>query len=151
MRDIWRRWWFWLSATAVAGGLILLAFCWSHRVWSLKDWRVYKAMDQECHSAWRDFHYGRIGAGDPVEEVIARTQPVRVERSGRWVVLKYQTGFGFTGLTAASYDGQMVCAYAWSCRWVRQFFDIMTEELRTEFLREYYDQPASMGNALFVR
>lgn len=135
----------------VVGGLTLLAFCWLHRVWSVNEWRVYKAMDQECHPAWREFHYGRIRTGDRVEEVIARTQPVRVERSGRWVVLYYQSGLRFTGLTAAAYDGQTVCAFAWSDTWVRQFFDIMSEEKRKQFIREYWDQPARLGNPIFVR
>lgn len=108
-------------------------------------------MNQECHPAWRDFHYGRIRVGAPVEEVIASTQPVRIERSGRWVVLKYQSGLWFTGLTAAAYDGQMVCAYAWSDTWLRQFFDIMSKEQRTEFIREYWDQPARLRNPIIVR
>jgi hypothetical protein len=109
-------------------------------------------MEQECHPAWRDFHFGRVRAGDPVEEVIARTEPVQVERIGRWVVLRYNRGgLSFTGLTAVAYDGQMVGAYAWSCTWVRQFFDIMSPEQRTEFFRDYYDQPARVGDAIVVQ
>jgi hypothetical protein len=154
MTGILQRWWFWLSATVIVGGLTLLALCWSHRTWSVNEWRVYKAMDQECHPAWRDFHYGRIRAGDDVKQVIASTQPKRIERSGRWVVLYYQGGDGllhFTGLTAAAYDGQMVCAFAWSDTWLRQFFDIMSEEQRKEFFREYWDQLARLGNPIIVR
>lgn len=151
MKNTWQRWWSWPSATVVVGSLTLLASCWSHRVWSVNEWRVYKAMDEECHSAWRDYHFGRIRVGDAVEEVIARTQPVRVERSSRWVVLKYQSGLSFTGVTAAAYDGHMACAYAWSDTWVRQFFDIMSEEQRKEFIREYWDQPARLRNSIFVR
>jgi hypothetical protein len=111
-------------------------------------------MDLECHPAWRDFHYGRIRAGDDVKQVIASTQPKRIERSGRWVALYYQGEDGllhFTGLTAAAYDGQMVCAYAWSDTWLRQFFDIMSEEQRKEFFQEYWDQLGRLGNPIFVR
>lgn len=151
MKGICQRWWFWLSLAVGVGGLILLALCWSRRVWSVNEWRVYKAMGQACHPAWRDFHYGRIRIGDPVEEVIAGTQPIRVERSGRWIVLYYQSGLCFTGLTAAAYDGQMVCAYAWSDTWLRRFFDIMTEEQRKAFLREYWDQPARLGSPILVQ
>jgi hypothetical protein len=118
----------------------------------MQEWWVYQAMNWECHPVWRDFHYGRIRAGDPVEEVIAQSEPVRVERNGRWVVLKYHGGgLCFTGLTAVAYDGQMVGAYAWSCTWTRQFFDIMFEEQRAEFFEGHYDQPARLGNAIFVR
>src|SRR4051812_33201664 len=152
MKRVWKRWWFWLAACAVVSGLVLLAFCWTHRVWSVNEWRVYQAMDRECHPVWREFHYGRIQAGNSVEEVIARTEPARVERTGHWVVLKYHdNGLCFTGLTAVAYDGQMVGAYAWSCTWVRQFFDSMLEEQRTEFFGRHYDQPARMGNAIIVQ
>jgi hypothetical protein len=152
MKRTWRRLSLWLAAPLLVGGPVLMAHCWSHRVWSVNQWRIYQAMERECHPAWRSFHYGRVGANDPVEEVIARTEPVRVERSGRWVVLKYQAGpLCFTGLTAVAYDGRMVGAYAWSCTWVWQFFDIMSEEQRAEFFRGHYDQPARVGNAVIVR
>jgi hypothetical protein len=152
MTAVWKRWWFWLSTTLLAGSLALLTYCRSHRVWSVNEWRVYQAMDQECHPVWRDFHYRRIRAGDPVNEVIASTPPVRIDRNGRWVVLKYHPrGLCFTGLTAVAYDGQMVGAFAWSDTWVREFFDIMSEEQRTEFFRQYYDQPTRVRNAIFVR
>jgi hypothetical protein len=152
MKRVLKRWWFWLAATSVVLELGLLAFCWTHRVWSVNEWQVYRAMDQECHPVWRDFHYGRIRAGDPVEEVIAQNEPVRVERAGRWVVLKYHGGgLCFTGITAVAYDGRMVGAYAWSCTWTRQFFDIMSEDQQQEFFSGHYDQPARMGNAILVR
>jgi hypothetical protein len=152
MKRVWKRWWFWLAAPMVGTGLALLAFCWSHHVWSVNEWQVYRAMDQECHPVWRDFHYGKVRAGDLVEEVIARTEPVRVERAGRWVVLKYHgRGLCFTGLTAVAYDGQMVGAFAWSCTWVREFFDFMSEDQRAEFFGKHYDQPARVGNAIIVR
>jgi hypothetical protein len=152
MKRIWKRWWFWATAPVAVGGLVLLVFCWTHRVWTVNEWRVYQAMDCECHPVWRDFHYGRIRGGDPVEEVIARSEPVRVERTDRWVVLKYHGGgLCFTGLTAVAYDGRIVGAYAWSCTWLRQFFDIMSEEQRVEFFGAHYDQPTRVGNAIIVR
>jgi len=152
MKRVWKHWWFWLVTPLVIGGLLLVTLCWTLRVWSVNEWRVYHAMDRECHPAWRDFHYGRVQAGTPVEEVIGLTEPVHVERAGRWVVLKYHDGgLCYTGLTAAAYDGHMVGAYAWSCTWVRQFFDIMSGEQRAEFFAKYYDQPARVGNAIIVR
>ncbi len=152
MKRLWKRKWFWVTSSAVVGGLTVLGFCWVHRVWSVNEWLVYRAMDRECHPAWQDFHYGKVQPGDPVEDVIARTDPVRVERMGRMVVLKYQSsGLCFTGITAVAYDGHMVGAYAWSCRWTRQFFDTMSDEQRTEFSGDHYDQPARMGNAVLVR
>ena len=152
MKRVWKRWWFWLAAVPIVGGLVLLAFCSTYRVWTVDEWRVYQAMDRECHPVWKDFHYGRIRSGDPVEDVIAHNELVRVERAGRWVVLKYHgDGLCFTGITAVAYNGQMVGAYAWSCTWTRQFFDIMSEEQRNEFFGGYYDQLARVGNAILVR
>jgi hypothetical protein len=153
MKLAWNRRWLWLAAPVlIATALCLFAFCKSHRVWSVNEWRVYQAMERECHPVWRDFHYGRIRAGDPVEEIISRTEPVSVERTGRWVVLRnHPDEMCFTGLTAVAYDGQMVGAYAWSCTWIRQFFDTMSEKQRAEFFAEYYNQPAVMKNAIVVR
>jgi hypothetical protein len=152
MKRISKRVLFWLGAHAIVGSLSLINFCWTHRVWSVTEWRVYQAMSLECHPAWRDFHFGRVRAGDSVEEVIALTRPVRVERDSRWIVLKYhRDGLCFTGLTAMAYDGQMVGAYAWSCTWTRQFFDTMSEQQRAEFSGKHHDQPARIENAIFVR
>jgi hypothetical protein len=153
MKWVWKRWWCWLALSAVGGGLALLAFCWTHRVWSLNEWRVYQAMDAHCHPVWRELHFGRIRAGDPVDEVIAGTKPIRVKRAGGWVVLSYQEypgGLCFTGVTVAAYEGRLVCAYAWSSAWVRQFFDVMSEEQRAEFFREHYDQPVLRGGAIII-
>src|SRR5205807_1872200 len=100
------------------------------------------AMDLECHPVWRDYHNGRIRAGDSVEKIIAETEPIQVDQDNRWVVLNYQ-GIGYyTGITAIAYDGQMVAAYAWSCAWTRQFFDVMSEVERAEFPAKFYGQPA---------
>lgn len=106
-------------------------------------------MNRECHPAWKDYHFGRVQAGDTVENVIAQTEPLRVERNGKWVILKYQER-GFTGLTCAAYDERMVCAYAWSCCWMRQFFDVMSKEQREEFFKLRFDQPARVGGAVLV-
>jgi hypothetical protein len=134
IKSMSKRWWFWSAAPLIIGGLLLLAFCWSQRVWSMSEWRMYQAMDRECHAAWRDYHYGQVQPGDPVAEVIVRTKPVRVKQTGRWVVLNYQEGgLCFTGLTAVAYDGKTVYAYAWSCTWTRQFFDVMSTNQRAEF------------------
>jgi hypothetical protein len=144
MRQLWKRWWFWLTGAVVAGCLTVLTLCWSYRVWSFEGWRVYHAMAAECHPAWRDFHYGRVRAGDPVEEVIARTHPVSVTRRGRWVGLSYQDnrrGLCFGGMNAMAYDGRMVCAYAWSCTWLRLFFDELSDDQYRELVGEPPGKP----------
>jgi hypothetical protein len=111
-------------------------------------------MATECPPAWRDFHYGRVWAGDPVEEVIGRTQPVAVTRKGRWVMLSYQEdggGLCFGGMTAAAYDGRMVCAYAYSCTWLRLFFDELSDEQYQELLGRPSDRTHRWGIAVVVR
>ena len=139
-----------LGLTLVVGCPVLLGFCWTHRVWSVGSWRVYQAMGRECHPVWRDYHSGRILAGDPVEDVIARTAPGRVERKGRWVILHYTEGteaggISFTGLTAIAYDGRMVFSAASSCGWTRLFFDEMTDEQSRELFGRAKDDPRRLG------
>ena len=113
---------------------------------------VYRAMARECDPVWRELHYGRIQAGDAVEDVLGRTRPRRVERVGDWVLLKYHPdGLCFTGVTVVAREEHLVGAYAWSCGWVREFFDIMSPEQRTEFFREHFDQPARLGDAIYIR
>jgi hypothetical protein len=156
MRRVWKRWWFWFGGAAGAVALALVALCGSYRVWSLDGWRVYQAMASECHPAWQDFHFGRVRAGDPVEVVIARTRPTTVGRKGRWVVLSYHkdeagVGLRWTGMTAAAYDGEMVCAFAQSCTWTRLFFENLSDEQSKELLGRPRDDPARWGIALVVR
>jgi hypothetical protein len=129
---------------------VVLTFCLTHRVWSVGGWRVYQAMDQECHPVWRDYHFGRINAGDAIDDVIAKTAPGRVDRNGRWVILHYSadtetSGISFTGLTAIGYDGRMVFAAAASCGWVRLFFDEMTDGQSREFFGRPKDDPRRLG------
>lgn len=126
MGRAWRRWLIRVAVPVVLAGNALVVFCWWHNVWSRDEWMVYQAMDHECHPAWRDYHFGRVRAGDPVDDVIARTKPIAVERKGRFTILKYQQP-GFTGMGAIAYDGRMVSAGAASCCWVRVFFDEMTD------------------------
>jgi hypothetical protein len=156
MKRIWRRWWVWVSWVAVVGGLGVVALCETYRVWSLDGWRVYQAMAVECPPAWRDFHFGRVRAGDPVEVVIVQTQPTTVQRKGHWVVLSYRkeeagTGLLWTGMMAAAYEGQMVCAVAQSCTWTRLFFDNLSDEQCQEFLGRPRDNPRRWGITEVVR
>ena len=150
MKRRFKRWWFWIGVPIVVGILALLAFCLTHRVWSVGEWRVYQAMEKECHPVWRDYHFGRIRAGDPVDDVIAQTAPGTVKRQGRWVILGYPKdpdvrGISFTGLTAVAYDGRMVCALGASCTWVRLFFDEMTDEQSREFFGRSKADPERLG------
>lgn len=102
-------------------------------------------MAKECHPAWKDYNFDRIRAGDDVEAVIARTNPVKIERKGRWVILDYQESGNFTYVSAAAYDGRMVIAYAGSCTWVRLFFDELTEEQSLELLKSSKRDPRRFG------
>jgi hypothetical protein len=84
----------------VSTGLVLvlliavLSCAWYFRVWSWRDLQVYQMMSRECHPVWQELHWGRLHAGQDVEEVIAATKPVRVERHGEFVQLDYQGGDG---------------------------------------------------------
>ena len=121
MRRAWRRWLIGLTVLAALAGNAVVVFCWRHNVWSLDAWTAYQGMDHERHPDWREYHFGRVKAGDPVDDVLARTRPDEVERRGRWTFLKYR------GMGAAAYDGRMVWAMAMSCCWTRIFFDELTD------------------------
>ncbi|HEX3149687.1 MAG TPA: hypothetical protein VHR66_16545 [Gemmataceae bacterium] len=116
-----------LAVLVFLAGIALVVFCWRHNVWSQDAWTVYQAMDHERHPDWREYHYGRVRAGDRVEDVLTHTTPVEVEQKGRWTYLKYR------GMGAAAYDGRMVWAGAMSCCWERIFFDEMTDAQCREF------------------
>jgi hypothetical protein len=121
MRRGLRRWLIRLAVVSAVAGNALIAFCWWHNVWSLDAWTAYRGMEHERHPDWRAYHFGRIRAGDSVDEVLARTRPDAVEHRGRWTFLKYP------GMGAAAYDGRMVYAQALSCCWTRIFFDELTD------------------------
>ena len=143
----------WLRRLTI-GGLLgcaaLLAVCWWFNVWSVTGARVYHAMSHECHPAWRDYHFGRVRVGDPVDAVIARTNPIGVERRGRWTFLRYHEP-GFTGMGAAAYDDRMVFACAMSCCWTRLFFDELSDEQSVEFSGRAKNDPGRFGIAPVVR
>jgi len=141
-----RKWWVAAGYVVmiVGGSAVLLASLHFH-IYSMRGWQVYGAMGKECHPVWEDFNFRRIRAGDDVEDVIARTNPITLERKGRWLLLGYQTAGHFTGITAAAYDGKMVFACAWSCSWVRLFFDELTEAQSVEFLGRSKKDPRWLG------
>ncbi|WP_020473068.1 hypothetical protein [Zavarzinella formosa] len=131
---------------------VIAGFCRHYRVYSYEGWEVYQFMEAECHPAWRDYHFGHISAGDSVEDVIARTQPIIVERKGNQVFLKYQQRGGLgTSLCAVAYDGRMVFAFATSCAWTRVFFDELTDEQNLEMLGRPKDDPLRYGRGIVVR
>jgi hypothetical protein len=139
-----------LGAITAVACISLLAFARTHRVYSPFGWTVYRAMSRECHPAWQDYHFGRVKAGDPVEEVIARTRPDSLKRKGRYVELYYGKG-GFTGMWAAACDGRMVTASAGSCGWTRLFFDELTEEQCLVLYGTSKSDPDRWGIAPVVR
>ncbi len=128
MKRFFRTRWFVMSAGLVLCVLALLAVAWHFRIWSWRDLRVYQGMSQECHPVWRELHWGRIHSGQDVEEVVAITKPVRVDRYGDFVELSYQQGICFTGVTIMARRGRLTSAAAWSCTWNRTFFDESTPE-----------------------
>ena len=129
------RWWLWLTAPFVACVIGLIVFCATHNVWSRDEWLVYQCMEDECHPAWRDYYWSRVQAGDDVDDVIALTRPSRVILEGNRVELRYYQNYDeskgelyLTTLVAEARDGKMVSAYAASCTWTRQFFDLLQRE-----------------------
>lgn len=87
-------------------------------------------MRRECHPVWEDLHWGRVHSGQDVDEVIAATKPVRVERYGEFVRLSYHEAISYTGVTIIAKNGRLAIATSWSCTWHRVFFDESTPEDR---------------------
>jgi hypothetical protein len=138
--------WFKFSAfflLALVGAYVVAA--WHFRVWTWKDLKTYQAMSRECHPVWRDLHYGRVHPGQDMEQVIAKTAPVRVLRLGRFTMLSYQEGLCFTGVTIHARDGKVAAASAWSCTWRRTFFEEFSAEDEKDYsaaVKEYVEKLA---------
>lgn len=129
MKRLLSKRWFTVPAGLVLIVLVALAVCaFEFRIYSWRDLQIYRMMSHECHPVWRDLHWGRIHSGHDVEEVIAATKPVRVERYGEFVKLSYQEGLCFTGVTIGAKNGRVASAAAWSCTWNRVFFNELTDE-----------------------
>ena len=110
-----------------------LGFCVWFRVGSANEWNIYQAMDAECHPIWKDLYYGRVQAGDDVDSVIVIAPPSVRRGKGRSGTLLYYQNYKsgdlqFTSVTLKFRDGKLVDAYAGSCTWVRQFFDVTGED-----------------------
>lgn len=101
--------------------------CWYFGIGSGRDLKAYVGMALECHPVWQDLALHRIYEGQPVDDVIKKTNPVLVERHGRFVGLTYQDPLSFTGVQIVAMDGSLTRACAWSCTWDYIFFDSMTD------------------------
>ena len=82
MLRTWRRFLIGLVVLVILAGNGLILFCWRHNVWSRDEWMIYKELDRGSDPSWREYHFARIRAGDPVDEVLARTEPVTVVQQG---------------------------------------------------------------------
>jgi hypothetical protein len=122
------RWFKFLAGLILLPTAALLSCAWYYKVWSWYDLQVYRMMSHECHPVWKDLHRGRVHAGQDVEDTIADTKPVRVERYGEFVRLSYQEALSFSGVAITAKDGRLVHAIAWSCTWHREYFDELTED-----------------------
>ncbi|MBI1367498.1 MAG: hypothetical protein GC162_02470 [Planctomycetes bacterium] len=125
LKKRWVRWF------ATAAGLICIAglvAAWHLRIWSWHDYRVYRAMGRECPAVWRDLHAGRIVAGQSLDEVIAATHPIRIDRFGPFAQLEYQPRTNFTGVAITAMNDRIVSAAAYSCTWQWTFFDTLTAD-----------------------
>jgi hypothetical protein len=97
-------------------------------------------MEKECHPAWREFNFRRIGPGAELAEVVNSTKPLQIDRYGDFAVSSYERG-GFTGFGAVAYKGRLVEASARSCCWTKIFFDVRTEEEKILLgMKHYEDQ-----------
>src|SRR5437868_3750984 len=104
------------------------AGAWYFGVWGRDDVMAYYGMSKECHPVWKDLAFRRVYYGQPVNEVIERTNPVCVTRHGRFVEIDYQEPFSFSGVQIVAVDGKVVRGWAASCAWDHKFFDSMTDE-----------------------
>jgi hypothetical protein len=101
----------------LSGVSVLLVFCWCFGIWSWSDWQTYQEMSRECHPVWRELHSGRICEGQNVDEVIAKTQPLRIDSFEGVTCLSYHPPMSFTNVTIYAQNGRIVKAEAASCTW----------------------------------
>jgi hypothetical protein len=115
----------------------LLGVCWYSGIWTRQQYVVHREMSRECHPVWRDLWHGRVAPGDKLDKLFLRTQPERVEQYGRFTKVRYQGGFTALGMIAK--NGRLVRAGAASCTWQHTFFDVMTEDDKTELDLAWHD------------
>lgn len=111
----------------IAFTVAMVIACNYFRIRSTRDLAAYVGMSHECHPVWKELAFHRVRLGQPVEDVIAHTKPISIDRHGRFIELGYQEGFSFTGLQIIAMDGKLVRACAGSCTWDYTFFDAMNE------------------------
>lgn len=115
---------------------VIAAGAWYFGIWGRDDLIAYYGMSKECHPVWKDLALRQVYHGQPIDEVIERTNPVCVTRHGRFVQVDYQD-FSFTGVQIVAIDGRAVRGLAASCTWDHQFFDGMSEKDVRELQASY--------------
>jgi hypothetical protein len=132
---------------ALAGTAALLAW-WYGSTGDSRKRQIYEMMSRECHPVWRDLDADRIRPGEAVDDVIARTHPVQVERFEDVAFLHYHPGgLSFTQLTIVAKGGRVVRAGAASCTWGWTFFDMWPSGDRAAFYRRYQGHLDRIWNA----
>jgi len=106
-----------------------------------RDLEAYVGMSLECHPVWWDLALHRIYKGQSVDAVIKQSKPAFVVRHGRFVELRYQEPFSYTGVQIVAMDGALTRAWAGSCTWDFKFFDSMSD-IDIKEMSESFDKNA---------
>ena len=129
MRRIWAKKWVRRTVySVIVLAALLVPACWYFGISSHKDVFAYVAMSRECHPVWKALALKQVHAGQPIEEVIRTTSPVRIERYGVYTTISYQESGSFTGINLLGKNNRLVNAVAWSCTWDHTFFDELNKE-----------------------
>ena len=95
--------------------------------------QIRSALEQEIHVIWRDLESGKIGAGEPLDSVLALHPTTHVEQFGDYALVRYYKDgdrapgtLSFSGLFLTAKDGRLLSATAASCTWSKEFFDTMS-------------------------
>ena len=143
----------WAAVGLVAAvGLAYLVVGWQYRIWTLRDYDLYRTLRES--PVGLDLWYGRIAAGQSFGELTARSPPAWVDQFGPYEVANYrpgppptEPGIDFAGIAIVARDGRLVAAYLWgeTDSENETFFDVMGTREELEFHREYRAYLESRG------
>ncbi len=147
-RQVSDRWLFLYVCGVVVIGVGILLARWHSQIWNQQDEFQYDAICNH-YRIGKDLWFGRIAAGQDVEELIARSDPHRIHRFEEWVEVTYAPGgpttepvLLFERITVRALRGKLVSAQITSCQWHRTFFSTisrMEEEDYEAAFRRFID------------
>ena len=142
-----------IKATLAIFGVIAILISFSSvyfRIYSFNDVIAFYCMSNEFPDVWKDLAFGKIHAGQTLQEIEDVNPPLEVRTFGKYSTVSYSTDFSFNGIEITLRDGIACSAGAGSCTWSYEFFNTLSkqdlDEMRQE-QKDYVSEKAEQGAA----